>query len=248
MMEKAKNINSGILNPKLTKQRSEVSWVRETRFGRWFLSTDTWYKRVLSIAVADLTDLLDKKPEVQQILDAGCGSGPAFSLLEQHFHPKTIIGVDVDKVQLGLATEAAKKCHCEVKIEHKSIYDLNIPDNSIDMILCHQLLHHVCEQEQTLKEFYRILSPGGIVLISESCRTFIYSFPVRLLFRHPMNVQKTAEEYIELVKSAGFKVADNESKAYSPWWSHKDLGLSAILGLSPEPKEATEIIMIARKP
>ena len=45
------------------------------------------------------------------ILDAGCGQGLAFVLLEEHFHPRTIIGVDIDKEQMRLAPEMAKRCH-----------------------------------------------------------------------------------------------------------------------------------------
>ena len=65
------------------------------------------------------------------------------------------------------------------------------------MIFCHQLFHHISNQARVLEEFFRILMPGGVILISESCRSFINSFPVRLLFRHPMHVQKTAAEYVE---------------------------------------------------
>ena len=80
------------------------------------------------------------------ILDAGCGQGLAFVLLEQHFQPKAIIGVDIDKEEISLAPESAKRCKGEVKIENSTVCNLNIPDSSIDMIFCHQLIHHICHQ------------------------------------------------------------------------------------------------------
>jgi len=233
----------------LKKQTSKKDWVRESRFGRWFLTTNIWFQYVLSEAIFDLKQLLQNRLSgTQRILDAGCGQGLAFVLLEQHFQPKTIIGVDIDKEEISLAPEAAKRCTCEVKFENSTVCNLNIPDSSIDMIFCHQLIHHISDQSTALEEFYRILVPGGLILIGESCRSFINSFYVRLLFRHPLQVQKTADEYVELIKSIGFKINDNDIKTSRPWWSRKDFGLTEKIGLPQNRQEPTEILIIASKP
>ena len=230
------------------KHTSEKDWVRESRFGRWFLTTNIWFRYVLSESVCDFKQLLKNRiPGTDQILDAGCGQGLAFVLLAEHFQPKTIIGVDIDKEEISIAPETAKRCKCEVKLENGTVCNLNISDSSIDMIFSHQLLHHISDQTRALEEFYRILMPGGVILISESCRSFINSFPVRLLFRHPMHVQKTAEEYVALVQSIGFKIDDNDIKTSMPWWSRNDYGVTEKIGLSQKRQEVTEILMIARK-
>ena len=233
----------------LKNQTSKKDWVRESRFGRWFLSTNIWFQYVLSEAFFDLKQLLKNRLSgTHRILDAGCGQGLAFVLLEQHFQPKTIIGVDIDKEEISLAPEAAKRCKCEVKFENSTVCNLNIPDSSIDMIFCHQLIHHISDQSTALEEFYRILVPGGLILIGESCRSFINLFYVGLLFRHPLHVQKTADEYVELIKSIGFKINDNDIKTSRPWWSRKDFGLTEKIGLPQKRQEPTEILIIARKP
>jgi len=238
-----------IMDPILNNPISEGDWVRESGFGRWFLTTDTWFRYVLSEAVCDLKQLLDNRIHgTHQILDAGCGQGVAFELLEEHFHPRTIIGVDIDKEQMRMALEMANRCQCEVKLESGTVCNLNIPDSSIDMIFSHQLFHHVSDQARALEEFYRILMPGGAILISESCRSFIHSFLVRLLFRHPMHVQKTAEEYVELVQSIGFKIDDTDIQTSRPWWSCEDYGVRERIGLPHKQQEVTQILMIARKP
>ena len=98
-------MNSMDLMPK--KQASEQEWVPESRFGQWFQTTDIWYDYVLSEALFDFKQLLDNSiAETRQLLDIGCHQGVAFQLLEQHFQPKTIIGIDIDsnaskKVELG---------------------------------------------------------------------------------------------------------------------------------------------------
>jgi ubiquinone/menaquinone biosynthesis C-methylase UbiE len=231
------------------RKASENDWVRETRFGRWFQTTNIWYQYVLNEAIIDFKQLLNNRLSgTPHILDAGCGQGLAFELLDQHFQPKAIIGVDIDKEQSSLAPEAAKRCQCKVTFENGTVCNLNIPDNAIDLIFCHQLLHHLSDQSRALEEFYRVLVPGGLILIGESCRSFLNSFSVRLLFRHPLQVHKTAEEYIELVKSIGFKIHDNDIKTSTPWWSRKDFGLTEKIGLPQKPREVTEILIIARKP
>lgn len=231
------------------KQASEQEWVPESRFGRWFLTTNIWFEYVLSEAVVDFKQLLNNRVSgTPQILDAGCHQGLAFDLLEKYFEPKTIIGVDVDKGVVSLAREAAKRCQCEVKCENGTVYDLDLPDSSIDVIFSHQLIHHLSDQDRALEEYYRVLTPGGIILIGESCRSFIHSLPVRLLFRHPLYVQKSADEYVELVKSHGFTVDDEDIKTSRPWWSRHDYGLTELLGLPQKKREPTEVLMIARKP
>ena len=230
-------------------QASENNWVRESRFGRWFLTTNIWFRFVLTEAILDFKRLLkDDLSEPHQLLDAGCGRGAAFALLEQYFLPKRIIGVDIDKEQISIASKAARQCKCKVKLKHSTVSNLNIPDSSIDMVFCHQLIHHIPNQAEALEEFYRILVPGGIMHISDSCRPFINSLRVRLFFRHPMNVQRTADEYVALVRSIGFNISEKDIKTSIPWWSRKDFGLAEKIGLKQTKKEVTEILMIATKP
>ena len=227
----------------------EQVWVRESRFGQWFQTTDIWFEYVLSEAVLDFKQLLNPTlTETHQILDIGCHQGMAFNLLEEHFHPRTIIGIDIDREQISLALEAAKRCRCHVQCLHGTVYNLDLPDNSIDLIFCHQLLHHLSDQASGLDELYRVLVPGGIILIGESCRSFLDLFWVRIFFRHPKQIQKTAQEFIELVQSRGFQIRDADIKPSTPWWSRLDLGLIEKIGIPQKPQEPTEVLMIARKP
>jgi ubiquinone/menaquinone biosynthesis C-methylase UbiE/DNA-directed RNA polymerase subunit E'/Rpb7 len=46
-------------------------------------------------------------------------------------------------------------------------YKINMLDNSADLITCLMVLHHVKDPEKTIEELYRILSPGGYLLIRE---------------------------------------------------------------------------------
>jgi hypothetical protein len=45
----------------LKKQTSKKDWVRESRFGRWFLTTNIWFQYVLSEAIFDFKQLLKNR-------------------------------------------------------------------------------------------------------------------------------------------------------------------------------------------
>src|SRR5436853_193684 len=74
---------------------------------------------------------------------------------------------------------------------------LEMPGESVDIVFCHQTFHHLTRQEETLAEFHRVLKPGGLLLFAESTLAYIESWIIRLLFRHPMDVQRSAGEYME---------------------------------------------------
>ena len=223
-------------------------WVRETRFGKWFISTDIWIDYVLREAVADFRDMVgDRLPARPVMLDAGCGIGLSFALLDQMFQPQAIIGADIDPVSLQQAGKATVSPGCELRLLHSPAQRLDLPDCSVDIVFCHQLLHHVKAQQAVLRELHRVLRPGGFLLSGESCRSFIHSFWVRLLFRHPDMVQQSAEGYVELIRSAGFEVAERDIRCTVPWWSRVDFGLLERWGLSSRRPTTTEVNTLAIK-
>src|SRR5262249_11804420 len=115
------------------------------------------------------------------------------------------------------------------------------------MIFCHQAFHHLTDPENAAHELHRVLRPGGVLLFAESCAPFIRSLRVRMLFRHPLDVQRTAGEYLGLLRSTGFIFADeNVSTAY-PWWSRRDLGLLEWGRLAPRRRRETVLNVVAFK-
>lgn len=64
-----------------------------------------------------------------------------------------------------------------------------------------------------------------------------------------MHVQKTAEEYIELIKDAGFEIPENSISYPFLWWSREDLGIMENwFGIKPPiNKEETLINLVAVK-
>jgi SAM-dependent methyltransferase len=219
-------------------------WVRETRLGTWFLTTDIWVTYVLAVALADLERLLGPRAaRYPTILDVGCGHGRAFGLLESSFRPELLIGVDIDPAVIARAAQEAARCRCRVELQVGPVRALDVPDASVDLIFCHQTLHHLVDPGSALDEFRRVLKPGGVLLLSESCRAFTRSWPVRLLFRHPP-AQRSAEEYLALLRGAGWRFTAAHVSTPDPWWSRPDLGLSAWLGRPARPRPQAPLVNV----
>ena len=234
-------------------KRITTPWVKESLFGIWFLGTYTWVRSVLRRAINDLVPLIpEQKENYPTILDIGFGHGHSLWLLEEFFKPNTIIALDIDPNAKIRAKENIKKCHCAVEILHSDAAYLDMPNNSVDMIFCHQSFHHLVNQDRAIQEFFRVLKPGGVFLFAESTRRYIHSFIIRFLFRHPMDVQKSDEEYINLITDTGFSIKPESVSRPFLWWSLPDLGLLSYFGLKAKEiegeREETMVNLVAYKP
>ena len=230
------------------------TYVEETRLGFWFLRSHTWQHHVLRVAINDLRSLFSEPlPAAPVILDAGCGQGKSFQYLDKTFAPKRLIGLDADPLSLHLSAEEARRQGIDIELIGSDCAELKVADDSIDILFCHQTFHHLVQQDRALAEFYRVLKPGGYLLFAESTEAYIDTWVIRWLFRHPMHVQKSAAQYLEMIRDQGFEFeAQNVSYPYL-WWSRsKDFGLLERVGLfKPKPvgqREETLVNVVARKP
>ncbi|TDV39006.1 methyltransferase family protein [Paraburkholderia caballeronis] len=229
-----------------------VPFVPETAFGIWFLRTHTWEHHVLRVAINDLKRLIEQPlPAAPTIVDVGCGQGKSFRLLAEAFRPARIVGIDYHEASLELARQAARACRSqpqsqtEFDVLHGDCARLPLPSASADIVFCHQTFHHLVEQQRALAEFHRVLKPGGVLLFAESTDAYIRSWVIRLLFRHPMQVQKSADGYLAMVRHAGFRFTERNVSLPYLWWSRAaDFGLFERLGLHhPKPGKRRETLV-----
>ncbi|MCD6078627.1 MAG: SAM-dependent methyltransferase protein [Ramlibacter sp.] len=228
-----------------------LPYVEETRFGKWFLRTETWRVHVLERAIADLVRLLPQpRASYGVVVDVGCGSGYSLPKLAQRFSPRDLVGVDIDPQMLRAARAEADRAGIQPRLVEASSTRMPLEDASVDLLFCHQTFHHLVEQEEALAEFLRVLKPGGVLLFAESTRRYIHSWIIRALFRHPMEVQRTAPEYLQMLRSAGFQVPETCVSYPYLWWSREDLGiLERWFGVQPkQDREETLLNVVAVKP
>jgi ubiquinone/menaquinone biosynthesis C-methylase UbiE len=206
---------------------------------------------VLERALRDLERLIpNRRPSYPVVVDVGCGWGRSLKKLHQRFAPQRLIAVDVDPVMVQAALDEARRDGLTAEGLICSSEKLPLTDASVDLLLCHQTFHHLVEQEAAMVEWYRVLRPGGVLLFAESTRRYIHSWLIRLLFRHPMDVQKSAHEYLALVRGVGFNVEPAQVSYPYLWWSREDLGIGERwFGIAPPiEREETLINLVATKP
>lgn len=226
------------------------TWTPDTRFGGWFQRSPIWKQYVVEIALDEFVRLLGDRPQnFATVLDAGCGAGQTFEGVVRRFAPQRIVAIDIDPAMIPHAKgAAAAQSACSIDVQQGDLADLALPDASFDLVLCHQALHHAEDQGAVLRSLFRVLRPGGTLLLAESCRSFTRSWAVRALFRHRADTQRTAGAYLDLVRAAGFVVAPEDVATPSPFWSRPDFGLREWLG---HPRvgaaEPAELQLVARR-
>ena len=103
-----------------------------------------------------------------RILDAGCGTGEVSARLAELFPRATVLGVDIIAEHLAYARERYAALATRMAFEQRSIYDLQLPDASFDLVTCRHVVHSIPYAERVLAELKRVTRPGGrLHLIAE---------------------------------------------------------------------------------
>lgn len=130
------------------------------------------------------------------VLDCGCGVGSITLDIAEHVAPGQVIGIDMDESQLEVArTNAKKRGLTNVSFEQGDVNALRFADNSFDAVLAHTLLIHLDDQLRALREFKRLLKPGGVVGISDDDLDTITFSPENPFFRKFVNLMIQMMQY-----------------------------------------------------
>jgi SAM-dependent methyltransferase len=105
-------------------------------------------------------------PENARVLDYGCRDGQFGSLLKQH---RQIDYVGIDKNRDAIKSAAAG-------IEVKELaFPLPFDDDEFDAVMMLEVLEHIADQNLVLSHVFRVLRPGGLLVVSVP-RRHIFSF------------------------------------------------------------------------
>jgi SAM-dependent methyltransferase len=95
------------------------------------------------------------------VLDAGCGTGEITRRLAQLLPGARLLGVDIIDAHLARARAASAPLGERVRFEHRSLFELGLPDGAFDLVVCRHVLQAVPHAERALAELARVARGGG---------------------------------------------------------------------------------------
>lgn len=114
----------------------------------------------------------------RQALDVCTGTGDwALSLAEAVGETGKVIGLDFSENMLKVAKEKLDATSYDhVSFIHGDAMDLPFPDQSFDYVTIGFGLRNVPDYEQVLKEMYRVVKPGGLVVCLETSQPTLFGY------------------------------------------------------------------------
>jgi SAM-dependent methyltransferase len=120
-------------------------------------------------ARALITDL--GLPQNSHGLDVGCGVGLYTLWLAEAVGPDgRVVGMEpsAERVEAARTLTAGALPGSRLQFREGDATALPFPDAAFDWVWCGDVLHHVPETVRALREFARVLRPGGRIIVKES--------------------------------------------------------------------------------
>jgi SAM-dependent methyltransferase len=135
----------------------------------------------------------------ERVLEIGCGEGYGTALLATA--AAAVVGIDYD----ALTIAHAAKQYPLARFLRANLAALPIPTASVDVVAALQVIEHVWNHNEFVRECLRVLRPGGTLLVTTPNRlTFSPGLEAPV---NPFHTKEfTAAELTELLSDNGFEV------------------------------------------
>lgn len=170
--------------------------------------------------------------QAEQVLDAGCGIGGSALYLCDRLNA-TVQGVTLSPHQVRRATERAQEAGQAQRAYFQVADVLNTPfsDQSFDLIWSLESGEHYPDKGQFFQESYRLLKPGGQLLMATWCHRPTHSLAGELTEAEQQHLEAlyrmyhlpyvlSLPDYEHLAQQAGFihRQTADWSDAVAPFW------------------------------
>lgn len=142
-----------------------------TRLQAWMHDTFV-AERALNLHnhILQVTELDERLAEGKyaHLLDVGCGGGQAAIMLKERYPPLELAGIDLSDFLINRARHRAADHGLSITFEVANAQSLPFPESSFDMVYSFGSAKHWPDPTQGLQECWRVLRPGGELLIADA--------------------------------------------------------------------------------
>lgn len=173
----------------------------------WSATYDSEKNSLIAVEEAHVNALLASL-HITTALDVGTGTGRYALKLARR--GAAVTAVDFSPEMMQVAQQAARKEGLPIDFRHSSIDDdLPFAFQQFDFLICALALCHVSDLAHAFREFYRVLQPGGYLLISAFHPDAIaFGWHTSFRERHGAyvlpNMPHTRTDYIDTLEQTGF--------------------------------------------
>ncbi|MFG1908997.1 class I SAM-dependent methyltransferase [Kribbella sp. NPDC048928] len=102
------------------------------------------------------------------LLDVGAGPGTITADLARLVAPGRTTALEANDAALDITRKAFEGVEADVEFVVGDVHALDLPDDTYDVVHAHQVLQHVADPVQAMREMRRVCKPGGIVAVRDS--------------------------------------------------------------------------------
>ena len=168
----------------------------------------------------------------QNVIDVGCGIGGSTLHIAEKFNCNAT-GITLSPVQASRAKERAIEAGLEDRVHFEVANALAMPfeDNTFDLVWSLESGEHMPDKAKFLAECYRVLKPGGKMIMATWCHRETDSLAGELTPNETAHLKEiyrvyclpyviSLSEYRAIASKCGFQnlQADDWSTAVAPFW------------------------------
>ena len=191
-------------------------------------SADSMRRRIIKPLKEGLNNFRNRKKSSIKILDVATGSGRTLKQLRGSFPLEKIIGLDLSGSYLKEASRFISKLEGDlIELVKGNAEKLPFEDNNLQAISCVYLFHELPRtiRENVLKEFLRVLEPGGILVIADSIQENDSPDFIQIMenfhksFHEPFYCDYIKEDINSKIEEIGFTNIKSKSFFMTKVWS-----------------------------
>ncbi len=180
-----------------------------------------------------------RRIEGRKVLDIGCGAGYGSYMMSAHAGDAGVVGVDIDESTIGYAKKNYEASGLNFMVA--DVTRVPFSDNEFTACVCFEVIEHIENPEELLKEAARVLDPSGIFIVSTPNGAVKVSSQPNPFHMKEFNLS----EFTELIRayfpedkwyldiSGQFIRGNNYSKA-GIFFRNLYLGLKGMVGVKPK--------------